>query len=188
MNLAPLSSYLHPAQPFWSGQLRIIAPQIPSFWHSWMYDQGSLTTRLSALRPGEFRVAVRRQYYGRPSPLEQRELKLAFSQRIWCREVTLYLGEHAVVYARTAVPLTSLRGKGRRLQHLGNQSLGRFLFQQPNLKRSPLKVSRCQFNWAKQHDVTWCRRSVFSLGHQSLMVSEAFSNHLVRMSSCPQSE
>lgn len=170
-----LSQILHPLCPEWSRRQEIPACQLSRFWRSWLYDKGSLTARLSRLRPGTFRVESTREAYGRPTPVERRELGLSQSAHVWYREVTLYLGATPVVYARTAVPLNSLTGANRRLQHLGNRSLGSYLFSQPSLKRSPLRVSRCADNAL---GLEWCRRSVFHVHQRPLMVTEAFSQTL----------
>ncbi|MEC8443930.1 MAG: chorismate lyase [Pseudomonadota bacterium] len=165
-----LAATLHPASPLWSARCHCIAPVIPAPWRTWLFDQGSLTARLTALAPG-FRVEATREYFGRPTPVERRELHLGVRETVWVREVTLYLGDIAVVHARTAVPVQALRGKLRCLQALGNRSLGSFLFRQPDLKRNALTVSHCA---PGSLGVTWARRSVFRVSDQPLMVSEAF--------------
>lgn len=166
---------LHPLAPRWSGRNRVSACGLSALWRDWLFDDGSLTARLSALQPGTFNVRVMRQYYGHPTAVERRGLALGNSHSVWVREVVLSLGNVPLVYARTAVPVSSLTGRGARLKGLGNRSLGSFLFRQPGLKRTPLAVSHCAPN---DLGLQWSRRSVFSLGRQSLMVTEAFSAHL----------
>ena len=173
----PLSRILHPASPEWSGRANVAATGLSHFWRDWLFDEGSLTARLSALKPGAFRVECQSEGYGIPTQTERRGLHLQGSDRVWFREVILYLGDCPLVYARTAVPLSSLTGPARRLQHLGNRSLGSYLFRQPSLQRSPLHVSHCSLN---SLGLKWCRRSVFRVHNRALMVSEAFSNELTR--------
>src|SRR5690606_1520563 len=84
--------------------------------------------------------------HGRPTPLERTELQLHGQHSVWVREVILLLGDTPLVYARTAVPITTLNGADKRLQSLGERSLGSFLFQQPNLRRTPLRASHCRSN------------------------------------------
>ena len=172
---AGFARILHPLAPRWSGRNRVSASGLSALWRDWLYDEGSLTARLSALQPGTFNVQVVRQYYGQPTAVERQGLALGNNQTVWVREVVLNLGTVPLVYARTAVPVCSLTGKGARLKGLGNRSLGSFLFRQPGLKRTPLAVSHCAPNHL---GLQWSRRSVFSLGRQSLMVTEAFSAHL----------
>ncbi|UZK02491.1 chorismate--pyruvate lyase family protein [Venatoribacter cucullus] len=170
-----LATLLHPAVPDWSGRNRCLPSLLPPLWRDWLLDSGSLTARLSALRPGQFRVQLLAQYHGRPTPLERTELQLHGQHNVWVREVILLLGDTPLVYARTAVPITTLNGAGKRLQSLGERSLGSFLFQQPNLRRTPLRASHCKANAL---GLEWSRRSVFYLGDKPLMVSEAFTGAL----------
>lgn len=173
MNTAALNTILHPLAPAWSTKNQIPAIGLSPFWRDWLLDHGSLTARLSNL--GRFSVRIVRQYYGQPTQLERQRLALTHSARVWVREVVLSVDEVALVYARTAVPLTTLRGKECRLQNLGEKSLGSYLFTQPDLHRQPLAVSHCNPNAL---GLEWCRHSVFTLGQKPLMVSEAFSARL----------
>ncbi len=170
-----LADILHPIAPSWSDRINFQSFSLPFAWRSWLFDTGSLTARLKALRPGQFRVQVLKQYYAAPTRIEQSEMGLCANQKVWVREVILLLADTPVVYARTAIPMQTLTGDEKRLQHLGDSSLGGYLFRQPNLKRGRLKVSHCQNN---DLDLTWARRSVFYLGKKPLMVSEAFSQQL----------
>lgn len=170
-----VAKILHPLTPSWSNYYQQPAFLVPKQWASWLFDSGSLTARLSALQPGTFHVQPIKEYYGAPTPTEQAELKLANNQTVWVREVILLLGSKPIVYARTAIPLSTLSGNEKRLQQLGKRSLGHFLFSQPHLKRGKLIASRCPSN---SLGLLWSRRSVFYLGHKGLMVSEAFTHHL----------
>ena len=169
------ASIMHPPAPGWSDRNTVPAWQLPRFWRDWLLDQGSLTARISALRPGTFNVQVVQQYTGRPTTVEQQALKLSARQSVWVREVILRLGDTPLVYARTAIPLSSLRGDETRLRRLGNRSLGSYLFRQPSLRRTPLQVSHCRAN---DLGVQWSRRSVFILHGKPLLVTEAFASEL----------
>lgn len=170
-----LADILHPIAPRWSVRVQRQSFSLPLTWRSWLFDTGSLTARLKALMPGQFRVQVLKQYYATPTRIEQSEMRLGQQQKVWVREVILLLANQPVVYARTAIPLHTLTGNEKRLQHLGNRSLGGYLFRQPHLQRGKLKVSHCPSN---PLDLIWARRSVFYLGSKPLMVSEAFVHHL----------
>lgn len=170
-------SLLHPPRPAWSTYLRVLPSLVPCHWRTWLTDEGSLTARLSALSPGNFRVECQQEGFSYATPVEQQELGLGPSERIWHREVILYVQDTAVVYARTAVPDRALKGPLSRLRYLGNRSLGSFLFSQPDLQREFVRVSRCKANTAR---LNWARRSVFRVNGCRLMVTEAFSPDLGR--------
>lgn len=170
-----LAVIIHPARPDWSTRLNVAPQALPHFWRSWLLERGSLTARLSSLKPGCFSVDCQSEGIGYPTPTEQKELGLSASQRVWFREVQLKLNGTPVVHARTVVPAAALTGRLSRLRQLGNRSLGSFLFSQPDMRRTFVRVSHCKANAA---GLEWARRSVFTLGGRSLMVTEAFSPSL----------
>lgn len=169
MNSNTLKHILHPQVPAWSTRNRLAAYSLAEFWQDWLLDSGSLTARLKGL--GTFRVSLLREFHGSPSQLERQRLKLSAQARVWVREVVLRVDDRPLVYARTAIPHATLTGRGKRLQSLGDRSLGSYLFAQPDLQRQPLVVSHCNPNALA---LEWCRHSVFTLEQKALMVSEAF--------------
>ncbi len=171
-SIAPL---IHPHHPVWSGRNRTPAFLVSRFWRSWLFDQGSLTARLVGLQAGDFSVQLHRQAVGQATAQEQLALGTGRNDPVWYREVILKLGDVPVVYARTAVPLSTLNSRARPLRHLGNRSLGAYLFSRPDLQRSVMRASRCAPN---PYGLRYCRYSVFRIYDRPLMVSEAFSSHL----------
>lgn len=170
-----LARILHPAAPRWSNRNQVPAFSLSPLWRDWLLNKGSLTARLSALQPGSFNVEVLSQFTALPTSTERQALQLQSHQPVWIREVILRLGDIPLVYARTAVPLATLRAAGGNLKKLGSRSLGSFLFRQPGLQRTPLQVSHCADN---DLGLQWARRSVFSLSGYPLLVTEAFSSRL----------
>lgn len=90
------------------------------------------------------------------------------------REVELLCEGESCVYARSVIPLKSLKGKQRRLACLGTQPLGAFLFADPNLKRAAVDVLPLDKTRA-----AWGRRSLFMVGGYPLFVSEYFLPKLI---------
>lgn len=167
-------STLLPA-PAWSGQYRLPASSAPRFWRHWLLDNGSLTRRLVALKPGHFTVKLLREYRGHAHPAEYRQLRLTYQQPVWVREVALCIDHQCLVYGRTIIPLSTLRGKHRRLLSLGDRPLGQYLFQQPSMKRRSVTISRIH---QPKLPVNWQRRSVFTLDSKPLLVTESFTEQL----------
>jgi chorismate--pyruvate lyase len=166
--------------PRWSGRFQTALAGIPRPWRYWLDDAGSLTKRLQALNPAEFSVNVVRQYHGPALPSECADLKLRWRQPVWVREVSLRQGQNELVRARTVIPLTSLTRVGQPIRHLGNRSLGSYLFSQASLRRQPLKFSQaCQPVTDSAHCFCWTRRSVFTINGAPLLVTEAFSSLLL---------
>lgn len=105
------------------------------------------------------------------------------SERVWVRDVVLYIDDQPLIIARTAIPEQTLRGAGVRLKHLGNRSLGSYLFTQPSLQRTPLRASQ---HTAQPH-YPWGRYSVFRVHGKPLMVSEWFHTDILSLAHSPSS-
>ena len=149
--------------------------QLTPFWRQWLFDQGSLTVRLSQLGAGQFSVRVCAQGTGPATRVERQALGIRGREPVWYREVQLLLDEQPVVFARTAAPLSTLKSRAMPLRQLGNRSLGAYLFSRRDLQRSEVHALRCARNADGLH---WCRHSVFRLFNKPLMVTEAFTAEL----------
>lgn len=148
--------------------------RVPKAFHHWIADQSSLTQRLISLSDNAFKVRLLNQGV---QPMQVDEC-LALGERIGAmaiiREVELLCSNQACVYARSVIPLTSLKGKQRRLACLGEQPLGAFLFADPYLERC--KVDVLPLDAQRK---AWGRRSLFSVGGYPLFVSEYFLPALI---------
>src|SRR5690606_9493092 len=115
---------------------------VPRPYRHWLLDPGSLTKRLIRASGGQFRVQVLRQGFLPASPHERHEL--ALGQREWpfVREVALLCHGTPWVFARTLIPSATLKGPARALTHLGTKPLGAVLFNDPQVRRGPIAVSR----------------------------------------------
>lgn len=118
---------------------------------------------------------------GLPRLDESLALHLRDRNQALVRQVLLYCNEVPWVYARTVIPLTSLRGPLRGLTRLGNKPLGAVLFANRTMRRSAIEVTRLMpqhpCHAAVQHagkEIIWGRRSVFHLHNRPLLVSEFF--------------
>lgn len=157
-----------------------------------MVDRGSLTTRIEL--HGRFGLRVLRQGLARPESGEGRVLGLAAGTLAWRREVLLTCDRQVVVFAHTVMmraprgPLTVW------LARLGHRSLGALLFSHAGFMRGPIEYCRldardCLYRTA--HDALqladtrvrslWARRSHFSFGRQSVLVTEVFSPRLAQV-------
>jgi chorismate--pyruvate lyase len=157
---------------------------------SWLRDQGSLTRRLVSRCGHDFSVRVLSQQWIRPQVEEARLLGIEPQQKVLLRQVQLLCGQQVLVYARSIIPLDTLRGKHRRLKHLGNKPLGGYLFANPGLTRELQQLATIMprdplFDIAlsdssRDCDCIWGRRSLFKIDGKSLLVSEFFLPELIR--------
>lgn len=152
-------------------------------YHHWLINSGSLTARLQQ-RYANFKVKPVLLAYAKPLLDEARPLHIASHKAALIREVLLMDNTQAVVFAHSVLPRHSLRGRWSGLGRLGNKPLGATLFANPQVKRTPLIYKKlvphhALYQHAAQYlnhkpAYLWGRRSVFSLGCASIMVTEVF--------------
>ncbi len=174
---------LHSRRPAWHNQQQSIVTPPSAKIKSWLFDQGSLTTRLIGHCDGQFSVKVLSVTCATPSLDEMEALKLRPRSRAIIRQVALLCNDRTLVCARTIIPISSLRGALRGIVLLGNQSLGAILFADKRMYRESVEVARVKTQqkysvWMQprlgQKEV-WGRRSIFILKKHKLLVSEYFS-------------
>lgn len=149
---------------------RVARWMLPDPWRTWVLDSGSLTKRLIQASHGNFAVRPIREAWLYPRVDEARALQMPLRQKAWIREVELLCFGEVWVRARSVVPVQTLTGVERQLQHLGTRPLGAFLFAAPTMVREPMQVARVN---SGTH-TTFGRRSVFRLHGKPLLVSEVF--------------
>jgi chorismate lyase len=147
----------------------------------WLLDRGSLTRRIQSYCTAFSVRAVRQGYQCLPGK----------KMRVLCREVTLCCGETPVVYAHSVLPLDSLRGQWLSLRRLGNRPLGEVLFSNPRVRRTPLQFRKLhRHHWlyrracrdlASPPELLWARRSVFTLNHRPIQVTEVFLPAILKL-------
>lgn len=168
----------------WKSHRCIRRSRIPAYLSDWLLDRASLTLRLQQLCPGKFRVQVLSQVRGIPRLDEARALGMKPREMAIVRQVLLLCGGNPWIYARTVIPVSSLRGKLQRLAGLGTRPLGGVLFADPGMHRGTVELAeilpgQAVFAAATGHlrqrpAAIWGRRSVFRLSGKPLLVSEIF--------------
>lgn len=177
----------HALEPVWQSCRRLRRSALPEQWRDWLLDHSSLTRRLQQCCQGNFRVEVIAQRMETPMLSEARALGRPPQEIALVRQVHLLCDETPWVFARTVVPLPSLRGGLRRLAVLGNKPLGAVLFADPKMERTPVEVASINprhrlyrmSRGEQQGKPLWGRRSVFCLQGNHLLVSEFFLPELL---------
>ncbi len=174
----------HPRSTHWFLPTQTLRRRIDPEVLSWLVDPGSLTRRLKAYCPGDFAVRVLDQQWVRPELSEASLLRIPSSQRVLLRQVHLLCGSELCVYARSVIPLQTLRRQHRRLLFLGDKPLGEYLFSSPTLERERIEWGRLapgtplhRVATAERANTTadvWGRRSLFRIDRKPLLVSEFF--------------
>ncbi|MCW8924343.1 MAG: chorismate lyase [Gammaproteobacteria bacterium] len=170
----------------WYRRRQLFLKQLPRIMRSWLFDASSLTARLMRHGSGQFHVELLSQKIRRPTLDEATVLNMPDSQFALIRQVHLYCGDNKVVYARTVIPLSTLKGAQRRYGNLGNSPLGAMLFTDRSMQREEVMVTRLMpenplyEKTGGQGQAIWGRRSVFKVGGKPLLVSEYFLPALFR--------
>lgn len=165
----------------WSQRKQCVHVRPPVDVADWLFDPGSLTSRIITACKGRFSVQVLSVQRGLPRLDETLALHMRDRNQALVRQVLLYCNDVPWVYARTVIPLTSLRGPLRGLTRLGNKPLGAVLFANRTMRRSAIEVTRLMpqhpcyaaMEYSDGNEI-WGRRSVFHLHNKPLLVSEFF--------------
>ncbi len=170
----------------WCNQQRCFSTELNAEIKSWLFDAGSLTTRLINHCSSHFSVKVLSVTRATPTPDEIKALNLKVRSQAVIRQVLLMCGEQPLVYARTIIPVSSMRGSLRGVVLLGNKSLGAVLFADKQMQRKAMQITSLKAThtchaWTgyKGKQSIWGRRSVFILKKQPLLVSEFFLPELL---------
>ena len=157
---------------------------VPGNMLCWLLDSASLTKRLKQLSGGDFKVRVLSQGWQRPRLDEESSLGSRAGCITLVRHVQLICKGQPWVFARTVIPVSSMRGRLKQLAHLGDRPLGAVLFADPGMRRGVVELARitpgqalfadATADLAKQPNEIWGRRSVFRIANHPLLVSELF--------------
>lgn len=162
--------------PVWLTCDQLSAPPSASVC-DWLFDERSLTRRLTDLSANGFSVAPLREGW---LPLRDDEcaaLDVPPGSTGWVREVYLRGNGQPWVFARSVAARQALEGSGLDLQQLGSRSLGELLFSDQAFARGELQVCRYPGAWLPAEavqDGLWARRSCFRREQLAVLVAEVF--------------
>jgi len=144
---------------------------------NWLFDEGSLTRRLTWLSNDGFSVTPLFEGW---QPLRDDEcaaLHMPPASIGWVREVYLRGHGQPWVFARSVAARSALQGDGLQMDELGSRSLGELLFCDRAFTRQAIEVCHYPRQWlptTDQVDGLWARRSRFDRGALSVLVAEVF--------------
>lgn len=171
-------------EPAWRSASARLRREVPAELAPWLFDCESLTRRLQQTCGAGFRVRLLGQRWQRPMLNERRRLGMGNREYGLVRQVRLLCGHLPVVFARTVMPVATIRGTRRRLAHLGHRPLGATLFADKSMRRDGIEIARitpdhdlyaaATGDGQLDEDAIWGRRSVFRIKDRPLLVSEIF--------------
>lgn len=171
----------------WTHDLATLSVQIPLKLIPWLTEKGSLTQFAQGFSTSVRPIVLKNEH----DEVWQTEItqlsNIDANKTSWIREIHM-LGEASECwwFARTVIPHKTIENQGHVLSVLGEQPLGLFLFQQPDLVRSTfeyavLQPNDLEFQYAIQHqnlaelpERLFTRRSTFYFHNDSLLVTEIF--------------
>lgn len=164
-HLTSLSEYL--AKQSWYDHLALSSDA-----QEWLLATESLTERLMSVTDG-FAVHLVQQSY---LPLHASERAVLQDDQYVVREVVLHDAGIPLVFARSVIPQSLCQGE---FVGLGNQPLGKILFNDKRFVRQPFTLTRIDQGsvfaqaWNAKADL-FGRRSVFAYADLQLLVAEVF--------------
>lgn len=172
-------------EPHWSDWSQRRYGDLPIAAQAWLRDTGSLTRRvIQHCGNGAFRVRLVKQGWGKPLNSERQALHIRPGRLALVRDVTLLCDDSPWVFARTIIPVKTLKGPARRLMQLGERPLGAVLFSDPKVSRGSTLIAKLTpghtlFEAASEHlqqtpALLWGRRTLFFVGHRPILVNELF--------------
>ncbi|MFW9079838.1 chorismate--pyruvate lyase family protein [Pseudomonas sp. P2757] len=162
--------------PLWLVQNRL-TPLPDPLTLDWLFDQGSLTRRLTRLSNDGFSVTPLFEGWQTLRADECAALDLTEGSEGWVREVYLRGHGEAWVFARSVASRSALQGDGLHMDELGSRSLGELLFCDHAFVRRAIEVCHYPEQWLPQASRAtglWGRRSRFDRGALSVLVAEIF--------------
>lgn len=167
----------------WRRREHCVTKALSPFTKSWLFDDSSLTERLEKYCHN--RVAVKLLSVDREilSLDEAVALNIRTRSRAIVRKVLLSIGGDDLVYARTILPISGLRGPLRDLVLLGEKPLGKVIFNRDHVKRRSLEIAALSANDKLFSGIPLYgtepvlgRRSILVARGKNLLVSEFFIN------------
>lgn len=156
--------------------------------NNWLFDQGSLTQRLTRLCSDTFTVQLLSEGWQSLTDDECQALNIVNNSCGWVREVFLCDGKKPWVFARSVACQTELEASGFDISQLGTRSLGELLFSHQAFSRGAIHI--CQLPSWQLPDIAqqqtsnqphlWARRSCFQKDSLGVLVAEVFLPNLWR--------
>ena len=138
----------------------------------WLNAKGSLTAMLEVKAGQPLRVERSFEGYRQLSLIQKQQLGLQGSSLnrpmlAWVREVQLYGNDELPwVEAQSIFPLSSLKGRARRLQQLKGTPIGYVLFKRSRTLPNQRSIQKTATGWQRQTRYDWYGRRI--------MISETF--------------
>ena len=165
------------AQPHQWQTAAQLHPALSATQQQWLFDQESLTRRLTQISHDCFSVTPLQEGWQTLRLDETNALGVPTNSQGWVREVFLRGNGEPWVFARSVAARSALEGSGLALDQLGSRSLGELLFSDRAFVRGELQACRYPAAWLPdtvRAEQLWGRRSCFRRDGLGVLVAEVF--------------
>ena len=134
---------------------------------SWLNEPGSITSRIKSF--SNFRLKLLRDGPGEVDIIED-DLIVANYEENNTREVILYSDEKPLIYAKSIIPLATIRLGLGVLGNLKENPLGDILFSNPEIKKKYMLFAKFQSN----EKIFYGRKGIYTVKSYPFSVCEIF--------------
>lgn len=146
-----------------------------------LVDRGSLTEKFQQLMGNPPELTRLEQGHRFVSSQERLMLSIKPRKMALIREIKMGTGQQNWLFARTVIPLPTLKGTARRISNLNDTPIGKILFGRHGARRTQMTLSltdELPNTVIKMGIVSeralWQRQSIFEFSSGPLMVTELF--------------
>jgi len=156
---------------------------VPNDLQSWFFYPHSMTARMQCVCK-TVEIDVLQHHIQIPTYSEMHYLKQPSQHYASLREIIMICDNEPWLFARTIIPLSTLKKTGNQLKNFGNKPIGKILFSNRSTTRSPYQfalINPEHFEFQRTKQATpincnqlWARRSTFHISGKPLSLTEVF--------------
>lgn len=134
---------------------------------SWLSSKDSLSKKLREFTHNKISHHLFYDDWGDAPDFAYAALNIEHDSKTWIRNMQWRINDAIWLACTVVIPASSITTETTILQHIGKNSIGDILFQDPSLKRS-------DFTFIKENGDRWSRYSIFHFHGKPLLISETF--------------
>jgi len=151
--------------------------------NTFLFQNGSLSHFIQQRCKGSFHIELINESWSYPMADEGHLLSSCNRKITFIRESWLKCDKQRIVYARTIIPRSTLKGESQKLMRLGTKPLGNVLFNDNTTYRTIMRYAKippqCELHKqaSKESAIAshlWGRQSLFYVNNKPLLVTEVF--------------
>jgi chorismate--pyruvate lyase len=142
-------------------------PTVSTIAFSWLSSKVSLSKKLREFTSNKIAHHLFYDDWGDAPDFAYTALNIKRDSKTWIRNMQWRMGDAVWLDCTVVIPASSIVEETMALQHIGKNSIGDILFQDPTLTRS-------DFTFIKENHDRWSRYSIFYFHGKPLLIHETF--------------